>query len=102
MNQRDSDLAWQPSDAGDDVLHAPVAEGALRDKCAREISRSARNLQALPVRWIGVLESFKMARFINRYVEYRRVGLRRVPAARLAWIVAWAGAIVVNTRHPSL
>jgi hypothetical protein len=42
-----------------------------------------------------------MARFINRYVEYRRVGLRRIPAARLAWIVAWAGAIAINARHPS-
>ena len=70
-----------------------MAEGALRDKRAREISRSARNLQALPVRWIGVLESFKMARFINRYVEYRRVGLPRPSAVRLAWIVAAAGRV---------
>jgi hypothetical protein len=39
-----------------------------------------------------------MTRFLNRYVEYRRVGLARGAAFRLAWIVAWAGAIPVDTR----
>ena len=42
-----------------------------------------------------------MTRFINRYVEYRRVGLSRIAAARLAWIVASASTITIDTRHSS-
>ena len=39
-----------------------------------------------------------MTRFLNRYVEYRRVGLNRVAAARLAWIVTRASTVVIDTR----
>jgi hypothetical protein len=39
-----------------------------------------------------------LTRFFNRYVEYRRVGLTRPAAARLAWMVAWAGAVPIAPR----
>jgi hypothetical protein len=42
-----------------------------------------------------------MTRFLNRYVEYRRVGLARGAAFRLAWVVAWAGAIPIEPRDSS-
>jgi hypothetical protein len=42
-----------------------------------------------------------MTRFFNRYVEYRRVGLSRSASVRLAWVVAMAGAVPVDTRQPS-
>jgi hypothetical protein len=34
-----------------------------------------------------------VSRFFRRYVEYRRVGLPRPSAVRLAWIVAAAGRV---------
>jgi hypothetical protein len=40
-----------------------------------------------------------MTRFFNRYLEYRRVGLARSAAMRLAWVVAMAGAIPIQTRQ---
>ena len=39
-----------------------------------------------------------MTRFFNRYVEYRRVGLNRKAAARLAWIVTRASGIAIGAR----
>ena len=42
-----------------------------------------------------------MTRFFNRYVEYRRVGLNRKAAARLAWVVTRASMIAIDVRHPS-
>jgi hypothetical protein len=42
-----------------------------------------------------------MTRFFNRYVEYRRVGLNRSAAARLAWLVAMAGAVPIETKRPT-
>jgi hypothetical protein len=37
-----------------------------------------------------------VTRFFRRYVEYRRVGLSRPAAFRLAWMVALAGPIPVD------
>jgi hypothetical protein len=40
-----------------------------------------------------------MTRFFNRYAEYRRVGLPRLASARLAWVVAWARIVPLDTRR---
>jgi hypothetical protein len=42
-----------------------------------------------------------LTRLLNRYLEYRRVGLTRAAALRLAWIVAWAGAVEASSRRSS-
>ncbi len=47
---------------------------------------------------MGVLRM--VSRFVKRYVEYRRVGLTRPAAMRLAWMVAWVGALPLNTIEP--
>jgi len=41
-----------------------------------------------------------MTRFFNRYIEYRRVGLDRGAAARLAWLVAMVGAVPIKATRP--
>jgi hypothetical protein len=37
-----------------------------------------------------------VTRFLRHYVDYRRVGLGRLAAWRLAWMVALAGRIVIR------
>jgi hypothetical protein len=41
-----------------------------------------------------------VTRFLKRYVEYRRVGLQRPAAMRLAWVVSWAGIVPVKSIEP--
>jgi hypothetical protein len=43
-----------------------------------------------------------VSRFVRRYVEYRRVGLNRPAAMRLAWMVALAGVVPVESIQPPI
>jgi hypothetical protein len=40
-----------------------------------------------------------MTRCFTLYFEYRRVGLGRGAAMRLAWLVAATGAVPLSSRH---
>ena len=50
---------------------------------------------------MGVWRLTMMTRFFNCYREYRRVGLGRGSAMRLAWLVAATGVLPLSSRdHP--
>ena len=43
-------------------------------------------------------EVTEMSELLQRYSEYRKVGLRRVDALRFAWLVAISGAKPIHMR----